>query len=116
MTNQQKQWFPLSSANVVNEDGFPVSYYDLTQFKDDDTIYVGDDLFAFNKPFEDLREIIITMRENFDEKVFEISTNYPKKLVEFLKEYNDKQENFFRGLALKHAISLIASMEDFLIR
>lgn len=29
MTNQQKQWFPLSSANVVNEDGFPVSYYDL---------------------------------------------------------------------------------------
>lgn len=50
MINQQKHWFPISSARAFNKEGFPVSYYDLTKFENDDTLCVGDDLFAFNKP------------------------------------------------------------------
>lgn len=37
MNNKEiRKWYPISSANLINEEGFPISYYDLTEFKDDD--------------------------------------------------------------------------------
>lgn len=62
MINQQKHWFPISSVRAFNKEGFPVSYYDLTKFKNDDMICVSDDLFVFNKPFKNLLEIIIALK------------------------------------------------------
>lgn len=114
MNNKEiRKWYPISSANLINEEGFPISYYDLTEFKDDDMIYVGDDLFAFNKPFDDLREIITSIRADCYEREFEVLTHHPKRLIEFLEFLNTNQYKYFRNLATRHSVGVITAMGEF---
>ncbi|MDE5603079.1 MAG: hypothetical protein K2I71_04060 [Helicobacter sp.] len=98
---EMREYKPISNIDLsmLSEEpngigGFyPLSYYDLSAFNENEHIKCGDELFNCQIPYDDIAQILLVMKgagNSYDNQSFEVQTYYPNEMLNFMQHYSDE--------------------------